>query len=72
MVCTLSKLEKRDGNEYFQICSYTCDEVRNLKDKWLEDFRKRNRSDEVIRDEMYEQFKQKIEDFLSECDCIKE
>jgi hypothetical protein len=49
---------------------YTCSEVKVLRDLWLKEFRKVNRSDRVKKtrvDTAYEMYKQEIDDFIKGC-----
>ncbi len=53
---------------------YGCIQVSMIKEKWKEDFRKKNRTDEIIssggRDRYYERFCQEIEDSIK-CKCYE-
>ena len=52
--------------------TYTCAEVRELRDAWLLDYRLRNRSDMVKIDASYVQYEKEIDEFLSNCKCVGE
>ena len=58
---------ERDGNTVI-VSRYDIDEVMRLQKSWKEDFRKENRTDDVIRaygrDMAYERFCKEIDDFI--------
>lgn len=55
---------------------YTCEEVRQLKDSWLAEYRKNNRTDEIIEsgmeDRRYNDYRESIDRFLRQCKCLDE
>lgn len=68
MSCRLKSLD-----EEFSHRTYTCNEVRELKEIWKKNFRIRNKSEEIEeiigRDPAYESFCDQIEYFLCSCTC---
>lgn len=61
-----------------KLAVYTCDHVREMRDEWIEKFKKVNGTDEILehggRDRMYENYVRSLDEFLSQCTCenIKE
>lgn len=62
----------RDIRNDPKIYEFTCDEVKLLKDHWLQEFRKTNYSDIVEKsrgkDPAYEKYKCELDEFLDECE----
>ncbi len=58
-------------NDKFE--TYRCDEVREKRDEWISDFRRMNRTDEILAcgrtDRMYDNYCKSIDDFLDQCKC---
>jgi hypothetical protein len=55
------------------IITYTCDEMRKIKDDLLEKKRKDNQTDRVEKsgwkDKDYHNYKNELEEFLKKCEC---
>lgn len=53
--------------------TYTCDEVREQFDSWMERFRKLNGTDKIealgMKDKRYAEYRREIEQFLCQCKC---
>jgi hypothetical protein len=65
----MCRQEMRILKAYFSE-TYSCEEVKANRDKWLKKWREINRSDEVEKsrvDEPYEKFKKEIDDFIKAC-----
>jgi hypothetical protein len=69
MNCRLRQI-KEDGS----ILTLTCDEVRKNQFEMKAEFRKNNRTDEIIDsgrvDRMYKEYCESISNFLDQCKCV--
>lgn len=70
------KMKRFEKNSYDENCinvvSYTCNEVKKLKNEWLNNFKKINSTDAIIKrlgkDKRFEEYKLEIEQFINECE----
>lgn len=72
MVC----YSARFNGKTMKFDKFSCDQVRELKDQWIKEFRDVNNSLAVEKslgvDRRYEEYKKEIEDFISNCKCQKD
>jgi hypothetical protein len=70
MFCKLAQLDQ-NGSKIIM----TCDEIREKQYDMKANFRKVNRSDEVMkhgrRDRMYDEYCAQIDSFLDQCPCVE-
>jgi len=75
--CKLRRYEllTPEGPNIIAAKDYTCDQVRSSYEDWKKEFRDKNGTDGLLdsgrRDKAYEDFCEKIEDFLEQCKCKK-
>lgn len=52
---------------------FTCHQVRMFEKRWKENFKKKNRSDEIMkkgaRDRYFDQYCNSLDEFLKKCSC---
>lgn len=51
--------------------TYTCEQVRNLNDKWLKEYKEKNRVQDENKDKSFIDYKNNIYFFLATCNCKK-
>ena len=71
----LEKVSLESGGEPQELkaVDYTCTEVRQNFSEWKSEWRKKNRTDEILargrRDMAYERYCESIEELLEKCKC---
>jgi hypothetical protein len=63
--CLMTRLEG-DPPEFK---TYTCFQIKELKETWKKEFRENNRVDESRKDRYYDSFCESINEFLNQCKC---
>jgi len=53
----------------YKFIDYTCDDIRRLKDEWIEEFIEKNRCYLNKNDGRLMEYKKDIEDILDKCKC---
>lgn len=76
MVCKFRRYNRAEyNNNRVIIEDFTCDQVRELKDQWIAEFKKKNLSDFVIasmgNDPSLDIYVEDIFRFLGKCKCEK-
>ncbi len=73
MKCKFSRYEETSNGIILK--RYSCEEVRSLRDQWITDFRRINKTDVVERtrkDTAFEIYKKSIDEFIEDCKCNAE